>query len=700
MENLSFQYPAWYLILCILLGLGYATLVYFRNDAFREQSRWLNWLLGTLRFLAITLLSILLLSPLLKSVVQEIKKPVVIIAQDQSESILNDLNEEQQNRYKANLQQLSEALGAEYELKEYAFGSEVREGIDFQFTDKVSNLSEVLQYLYDLYSNQNLGAVILATDGIYNEGSNPIYAGSKLNAPIYTVALGDTTPKKDLILKRVFHNKIAYLGDQFSIQVDVAAQNCTGSNTMLTVAKVDGGSPTRLQQFPIKVDKNDFFTTQEIILDADKSGVQRYRITVNSVAGEVTTANNSKDIFVDVLDARQKILLLANAPHPDVTAIKQSISNNKNYEVFTNYITDAALNIANYDFVVLHQLPSRTNDASAVLKTLKDKKIPHLFIAGTQTSFARLAQVQSLLQVTADEQNTNDVQATFNTNFNLFTIDDELRQSLPNFAPLLAPFGDFKESTNAQVLLYQRIGKIDTKYPLLLFGEENNTKIGILCAEGLWKWRLFDFLQHKNHNLFDEVLSKTFQYLTLKEDKRKFRISLTKNIFNENEEIFFDAELYNESYELINEPDVTIVITNEAGENFNFTFNRNNSRSYTLNAGYFPVGNYRFRGVVMSAGQQLDYNGQFSVRPVQLEVYETTANHGLLKLLSQEYGGALYYPEQIASIAEQIKSKGTILPTIYETSKTRSVINLKWIFFILLGLLTLEWFLRRYYGTY
>ena len=30
------------------------------------------------------------------------------------------------------------------------------------------------------------------------------------------------------------------------------------------------------------------------------------------------------------------------------------------------------------------------------------------------------------------------------------------------FAPLLAPFGDFKDNANTHVLLYQKIGKIDT----------------------------------------------------------------------------------------------------------------------------------------------------------------------------------------------------------------------------------------------
>ncbi len=700
MENISFQYPSWYIILCILLGLAYAVTLYFRSKAFREQSDRLNWGLGILRFLAVTAIAILLLSPLLKSIVREVKKPVVVLAQDQSESIMSDMTDEQKTQYQQSFQQLSSELSKDYELKEYAFGSEVREGIDFKLEDKVTNISELLQNLYDLYSNQNLGAVVIATDGIYNEGSNPIYAGTKLAAPIYTIALGDTTAKRDLVLKRVFHNKIAYLGDKFSIQIDVTAQNCSGSNTFLNISKIVNGNANRLQQIPVSIDKNDFFITKEVILDADKSGVQRYRISLSQISGEATTANNSKDIFVDVLDARQKILILANSPHPDITAIKQSIFSNKNYEVTISYINDLTINVADFNFVILHQLPSQSNNAAGVLKTINDRKIPTLFIAGTQTDYSKFTKAQPLVNITADQRNTNDVQATFAKDFSLFTLDDRLVKELPNFAPLLAPFGDFKENPNADVLLFQRIGKIDTNYPLLLFGEQNNTKIGVLCAEGIWKWRLFDFLQNKNHELFDLLLSKTIQYLTLKEDKRKFRISLDKNIFNENEPIFFDAELYNESYELINEPDVALTITNEKGDDFKFTFNKNNSRSYTLNAGYFPVGNYSFNAEVMSSGQQLTYNGQFSVQPIQLEVYETTADHRLLRLLSEKYGGEMIYPAQLSSIAEKINQKGSVLPVIYETTKTRSVINLKWIFFLLLGLLTLEWFLRRYFGTY
>lgn len=86
-----------------------------------------------------------------------------------------------------------------------------------------------------------------------------------------------------------------------------------------------------------------------------------------------------------MLDARQKILLLANSPHPDLTAIKTTLEINKNYQVSIAYINDPGLDVAKADFIILHNLPSVSNDISGLLNSLNDKKIPRLFIAGLQT---------------------------------------------------------------------------------------------------------------------------------------------------------------------------------------------------------------------------------------------------------------------------------------------------------------------------
>lgn len=685
-------------MLCAILGLAYALGLYFRDKTFSEQSAWLRRGLGALRFLSATFLAILLLQPLLKSLLTDTKKPVIVLAQDQTESVGAALNGEDLKTYQSDWQNLKNKLARKYEVKEYAFGSEVREGVDFEMTDKITNLSQIVSSVSDLYGNQNLGALVMATDGIYNEGSNPLYSGAKLNAPVFAIALGDTTQKKDLVLKRVFHNKIAYLGDKFNVQMDIAARNCVGSSSTLSVSKVEGAQVRNLQQIPLAIDKNDFFTTREITLDASQSGVQRYRITLTSVQGEASAVNNSRDFFVDVLDARQKLLLLANAPHPDISALRQTLERNKNYVVTVAYVKDLKVNLADFDFVLLHNLPSATNDISSILNQLDARKISRMFIVGTQTNLARFNQVQPLLTIKGDQRNTNDVQGIFNPDFSLFTVDDNLRNNLPTFNPLTAPFGDFQVKGNAQVLLYQRIGRVDTKYPLLLFGEENEVKIAVLAAEGIFRWRLFDYLQHQSHDIFAELIGKNFQYVTVKADKRRFRVSVSKSIFNENEPVILDAELYNESYELINEPDVSLTIVNEEGKDFNYTFNKA-SKSYTLNAGVFPVGNYRFRSGVVFNGQNLTFDGQFSVQPIQLELYETSADHALLRRLCDEFGGQLFYPGQLSDLGDALLAKD-IKPVIYSSTRTRSVINLKWIFFLLLGMLSLEWFLRRYFGAY
>ena len=122
---------------------------------------------------------------------------------------------------------------------------------------------------------------------------------------------------------------------------------------------------------------------------------------------------------------------------------------------------------------------------------------------------------QSLLEIAGDGRNLNDVSGSYNPNFDLFTFDAAEAKRLSTFAPMTAPFGDYVADQQAQVLLYQRIGRVDTKYPLLMFKDQSGVKNGVLAAEGIWKWKLYDFLDNESHDLFNTLISKTVQYLTI-----------------------------------------------------------------------------------------------------------------------------------------------------------------------------------------
>ncbi|GLR19417.1 hypothetical protein [Portibacter lacus] len=696
MSNLTFQYNPAYIFLCLLVGLVFAFALYYREKKFLEHGRWLPILLGALRFLAVSGFCFLLMVPLLKSIFEETKNPVIVIAKDASSSV-TDLNDTVLDEGLANLKN---ELSSDFQVDEYSFSNDLYTGLPDSNNVKSTNLEKVFTELDELYINQNVGAIIIATDGIYNEGKNPLYIDNNISAPIYPIALGDTIERKDLILKRTLNNDIVFLGDKFSVQLDIEAINSAGENSRLTISKYEeNGSLTSLESRNINIDNNDFFITEEVVLEANQSGVVRYVASLSPVSGEVSRRNNRKDIFIEVLDSRQKILLLANAPHPDVSAFKHIIENNKNYELNTSYLNSEDIPNDLFDLVILHNLPSTKKDITAILNRSNIKNAARLYVLGSQTSQSKFNQIQNVFSIEGSSNSQNEVQATLSNAFTLFKISEDLNAEIVNYPPMVSPFGNYKVSPNATVLLKQKIGKVDTEYPLLAFNDQGGIKTGVIAGEGIWKWRLFNYLQKSHYDEISELVNKSLQYLTLKEDKRKFRASPAQNIFKENEPIIFSAELYNDSYEKINTSDVNLTITNADKNSFNFVFSKR-ADYYFLDAGQFPAGNYRYTAEAEYEGKKVDQSGRFSVESIQLESFDLTARHDLLRSLASKSGGQLIQADNTGSILEIIKTNNQIKPTVYASTRTNKLMDHKWIFFLLFGFLAVEWFLRRYFGSY
>jgi len=698
LSSLSFQYPSFYIVLVLLIAALFTGLLYFRNSKQKDIPPHIQITLGVLRFVSIALIGFLLLGPLIKRTETEIQKPIVLVAMDNSASI----GQVHDSLFLANLmndlQGVNDNLKEEYEFRFYHFGEQMIESKDPDFTGRATNIGEVFESAYNQYGAENLSAVIIASDGIYNEGRDPVYALERLKVPVFSIQLGDTTQRRDLKIKKIFHNNIAYLGDRFKVQVDISAYNLAGKKSILTVSEVSGQGGSK-QDFAIEINQSDYFKTIEVELEAKQPGVRRFRFSLSPVEGEWTTANNSREIFVDVLDSRQKILILANSPHPDVAAIRQVLERNKNFEVTQSLLRDFKLKIADFNLVIFHQLPAKGSDIRPLVKTLESAEIPRMFIIGQQSDLNVLNALQTAVRVRSNVSKPNEVQAKLVNSFSLFTLEDRTRSKIGQFVPLAAPFGEYTLGAGVDVLLNQRIGQVETDFPLLLFQSTNTGKIAIFLAEGFYKWRLFDYLQHENNEISNEIIQKTITFLNVKEDRRRFRAYSAKNIFDENEPISFGAELYNESYEQINDPDAHIRIVNEDGKEFPFVFNKR-GKGYFIEPGLFPVGQYSYNAYTEYDGKRLEFKGQFSIQPIEKELFELTADHGLLERLSDAFGGNSITSDQVSSLTEDIKNNRRIKALLYETSKTRPAIDLKWIFFILILLFGAEWFARKFYGSY
>jgi hypothetical protein len=577
-------------------------------------------------------------------------------------------------------------------LRSGPIGDKVKSGLSINFRDKQTDLSQVFTEISQQYGNRNVGAVILASDGIFNRGSNPFYEAGNLKAPVYTVAMGDTTVRKDLFISRVNYNRTSFLGNKIPVEVIVNADKLKGTKTTLKVSR----KGEMLFSREVDITSLSFSRTISLLLDARHKGINHFTIEVVPVREEATTLNNTKDIYIDVLEKRQKILCLSAFPHPDIAAVKRVIEGSDNYEL---KIADAAAfsgNLNEYNLVIFYQLPGGNNQLS-IAPLLKGSTTSILFILGAQTNVKAFNELQGALKIEGNSGKTNETEAVFNDEFSLFTLSEGSRSAISKFPPLLCPFGIYRNTGSGLSAVVQKIGRITSEQPLVFFFEEENRKAGVITGEGLWKWRMKDHQENGNFRQFDEIILKLVQYLSLNEEKKHLRIIARNNYF-ENEPVQMDAEVYNESYELVNNGEVSLTITDENRKSFSFTFSRT-EKAYTLNIGHFPLGEYEYTASTKIGNKTYTEAGIFSISPLQIENNETTADHQLLFNIAEKTGGRMFYPRELGMLADTIGARD-VKPVSYSESRLEELINLKWPFFILLALISLEWFLRKRNGAF
>ncbi|MBC8487418.1 MAG: VWA domain-containing protein [Bacteroidetes bacterium] len=692
--NLVTEYPFWFIIFCLILGIGYAFILYYKETR-NEYPAWLKWVMAIFRTLVITIIAFLLLNPLLKTISRYTEKPIIIFAQDNSRSIVTVKDSNYyQGQYLQGLNDFLNKLESSYSVRKYLFGDKVTDEFSIDFNDNQTDISLFMDEITGRYSHRNVGALVLSSDGIFNRGINPLYSSANYNFPVYTIALGDTNIQKDVILNKVNYNRIAYRGNEFPIEVIVNGNKCNGLTNKLTISK----NGKTLYSKNITFHSGNHFETIQLHLEAKETGLQRYRVRLSALPDEITLSNNVQDIFIDVLEGRQKILILANSPYPDNSALKQAIQSNRNYEVDDFIISDFNRQISAYNLIILHGLPSAKNNIKTLLEKIPEENIPVLFIISSQTKLSLFNNQRAGLSISGNKIIYNEALPLINNEFTLFSLSEKTQRAVQFFPPLISPYGDYRIQPSASSLFYQKIGSVETNEPLVLFNQTLDSKTGIIIGEGIWKWRMTNFAKEGNFEAFNEICNKTIQFLSLKVDKSFFRV-FCKNDFNANEDIEFDAEVYNESYELINEPEVTLTITNSEGKKFPYTFNKT-SNAYYLNAGSLPVDNYKYSARVQLGNKILTDNGEFTVSALNIEKTNTIADHNLLYNLALKRGGEMVYPDQLDDLLEIIKTREDIKTISYTQKRFTEILNIPLLLILILALLSAEWFIRKRAGGY
>jgi hypothetical protein len=174
---------------------------------------------------------------------------------------------------------------------------------------------------------------------------------------------------------------------------------------------------------------------------------------------------------------------------------------------------------------------------------------------------------------------------------------------------------------------------------------------------------------------------------------------MLKNNFNENEAVEIDAELYNDSYQLVNDPDVTIEITDKNKKSFPYAFTRT-SNAYYLNAGSLPPGEYFYKASTTYSGKTFQKNGMFTVMSLNVEAMNTVANHLLLNNLALRHNGKMVYPAQLDQIESLLEARDDLKTIAYVQKRYTDLVSFFPLLILLISLISAEWFIRKRNGGY
>lgn len=683
----------WLLPIALLAG----TISYFYYYKARQAKDWTvkqRRLLFSLRTVSLILIGLLLLGLLWESIRYRDEKPLFITVVDNSSSMRNYSDSAKvKQRIEDFRAQLEERFGDRFELLTLEAGERTKSLEKIDFSGKQTNLADGFEHIRELYFNRNIGGITLISDGNFNNGTHPMYPAERIElTPVFTLGVGDTTTRRDQLIKSVNTNEVAFLNNQFPIDVTIDFNRIPVGPT--TVSLMHQGRTIAQQTVQCT---NSVFDQQQVLfnVDAKSKGFQRYTVVLEHKKGEYTFDNNQQTCYIEVIDNRNLICLLSSAPHPDLAAIRSVLEEDKQSQVVTALTTGYTLPKERPNLVIWYENGNKPNPA--LFKSIRDKNIPVLLLLGPTTPPAVVRSYELGLTIPNSAQQ-DDIQGNVSSGFSAFEFTTSFTDALQYYPPLRVRFGAYNLPSGAEVMLTQRLGSINKRDPLFFVAQRNGSKVGVLLGEGIWRWKIKEYSQRRSIDGFREFVQKTVQYLVVRQSKDPLRVTLPKR-FNVTEDVEVKAEFYNEAMELITTPEIVLTLTDPVGKKSSIDFSPL-SNFYKANAGQLKAGTYKWLVTANHKGKKYSKSGDFVVEDISVEQAQTRSDFSVLNQLSSQSGGTFYPLKDADKLLNEIEKRSDITTIQYADSGFTALIDWKWLFVLLILLLATEWFLRRWWGTY
>ncbi len=692
------------IFLFILMLTGFSFFVY--KYTIPKISSGLRIFLIFVRALIFSLIMFLFFEPVLSLVHKDYVEPETAIYIDNSSSISAKDSLKRLEKTLAFISDLNSTHGIK--TKFYTFGRkpdtlEVEKSKIINFSNSQTNFASIIENIKK--NNSQLNSAVILSDGIITDGIDPTYQAERLQIPIFTIGIGDSTKKKDIQIYNILYNQVIYADKPTTIEVAVKNYGFENRNTRISL-----------------FEENKFIEAKDLILSEtglnkipftykpDGNGERKLTVSISPLADEATSKNNSRVFYLNVLDTRLQVCLIAGTPSADVSAISKALSADKNIQLkkliqisqnkFWNDVNPNVIDSANIFFLI--DFPSANTSQNLIDKISSsfNRNKPVFFLLSSGVSLKRLTSFEKALpfsfSTSADDFIHVEPELSYESYVSHFSTSNSNKDVWNNLPHVTQYSTELSAKPGSNILVKSKARNISIGNPLIVSRSLGNQRVISILAGDIWRWQLQS--AERNPEFFDNFINDCVKWLSVSSQQKQFSISMDKKSYSQGDEVEFTAELYDQTFSPIDTAKISLQISFNS-KMTELIFSHVGNGIYTSKFTPSESGNFNFQGAAVLNGLTLNSDrGRFNVGEIQIEMLDTRMRMEFLKFLSNTTNGNYYSIDDYSGLIERlIKLNQFSSKEIFSKSEFQFWSN-KWILVFIISLFSIEWFTRKRAG--
>ncbi|RPH94071.1 MAG: hypothetical protein EHM72_15855, partial [Calditrichaeota bacterium] len=500
------------LVILAILGLILFTLfIYRRTNPIVSPA--LRYFLILLRTLALMLTAFIGFELVLHLQFKNVQQKVLAVAIDRSASmsIVDKSGSRAQQLARILHDPIFSDLQKLYTIKYYSFANdlkgETKADIDStHLTGDETNIRLAMEKISIQNSDENLGAILLISDGSYTTGGNPLRFADQMTAPIYALGTGSSAAISDLSIVSVDANPLAYVGQPTPIRVKIrnlGFNSVTIPFNMSVDGRIISSENIELLSSPSEIEKTTTFTPEA-------AGRQKIILSLPAQERELSTENNRRTIYIDVMQSKLSILMISGGVTPDITFFKkhlttdryqfQLLSHKKNGAYYQNL--PSADDLRQIDLFIFYNFPAGETGAivpAKIRESLISRSRPVLVVCGALTSFKELEAFADFIPFSKAAQSPEDklvypVLSPLGLSHAVTQVSNDLSDTQDAWSALPPIYSSVTMPEllpGSEVLVYSHNDtQTAATTPLIAVRSNGLQKSAAIFAHELWRWDL------------------------------------------------------------------------------------------------------------------------------------------------------------------------------------------------------------------